>query len=111
MFLSPWLKATWEGKGLFQLTVYSQAEGGGKAEPGRQELTQKSQRDAAYWLDPHGSVSLLSYTPKTTSPGMAPSTVICDPPPMSITNQENAPTDLPIGQSDGGIFSIGVPLP
>lgn len=30
-------------------------------------------------------------------------------PPSSTTDQENAPTDSPTGQSDEGIFLIGVP--
>jgi hypothetical protein len=50
----------------------------------RQELMQRPWRDAAYWL-----ASLLSYKPRTISPGMAPPTMGWVLPPL-ITNGENA---------------------
>ena len=39
----------------------------------RQELMQRPWKGAAYWLAPHGFLSLLSYRSQDHSPGMAPS--------------------------------------
>lgn len=68
---------------------------------------QKSWRSAAYWLVPHGLLSLLIQL-RTTYPGLAPPTMKFPTPP--IINEENAPTELPTSQSDEGIVSR-VPLP
>lgn len=55
-----------------------------------------------YWLAPHDSLSLLSYTTQdhlprdgTTHGGLGPST-------STVNQKKNAPTDLPMGQYDGG---------
>ena len=66
--------------------------------------------DAAYKCALHGLLNLLSYTAQDHLPrggtaysGLRPQT--------TIINQENAPTDLSTGQSDGGIFTVLVPSP
>lgn len=63
--ITAWLKATWERKGLFHLTVVVPSGGEGRAETWRQEQKQRPWRNAAYWLVLHGSLSFLSWT---TSP-------------------------------------------
>jgi hypothetical protein len=44
-----------------------------------QELKQRPWRDVLYWLASSGLLSLLSYKPKTTSPGMVPPTTGLSP--------------------------------
>ena len=46
-----------------------------RGETWRQEPMQRSWRGAACWIASHGLLSLLSYRTRTTSPGMAPSTM------------------------------------
>ena len=73
----------------------------------RQELKQRPWKDAAYCLALHCWLSYLLYTALDHLPrgGTAHSGLH---PPTPIINQEKALTDLPISQSDGGIFSIDV---
>jgi hypothetical protein len=73
-------EASWGGKGLFRLylhiTVHHQRKSGLELKQVRkQELMQRPWRDVIYWLASPGLLSLLSYRTKTTSPGMAPSTM------------------------------------
>lgn len=42
---------------------------------GSQELRQKPRRIAAFWLVPHGSLGLLSYTARIACPGVVTSTL------------------------------------
>ena len=58
------LKATWGGEGRFGLHFHitvSQDRHPNRAGTWRQELMQRPWRGAAYWLAPHGLLSLLSY--------------------------------------------------
>lgn len=64
-------------------------------------------RSAAYWLAPSGLLSLLSYTIRTTCPGVSLSPG-CWIPPSAINNQENAPTDLSTWHCHGGLSSAEV---
>jgi hypothetical protein len=54
-----------------------------------------------YWNAPPSLLNLFHYSTITTCPGVAL--------PPSVTNQENAPTELPTAPSYGGIFLIEVP--
>jgi hypothetical protein len=69
----------------------------------RQEMKQKSWSNVAYWLALHGLLSLWSFTIQDHLPR---GDVILRElgPPTSIMKQENVPSDLPTGQSDGGIL-------
>ena len=62
---------------------------------------------AAYWLAPHGLLSLLSYITQDHLPrdGTAHSGLS---PPTPIINQEKGSPAMPTGQSDGGMFSVEV---
>ena len=62
-------------------------QGGDSSQVGtwRQELVQRPWRDAAYWLVPHGLLSLSSF--KTSSLGIAPPTVGSAFPLQSSSNQ------------------------
>jgi hypothetical protein len=64
---------------------------------------------AAYWLIiPHSFLRLLPYC--TQDHLLRCGTTQREPgPPISITNQGNSPTDLPLSQSDRGIFLIESP--
>ena len=63
---------------------------------------------AAYWLPPHGLLSLLSYrTHKYQSKDSTTHIGLNTSP--SITHQENVPTDLAKSQSGEHIPSINVP--
>ena len=73
--------------------------------------------DALYWLAPCNLLILLSYTIKdfflyhfliSSQDGITHSELGTPP---SVINPENAPTDLPTGQSDGGHPSLTFPLP
>lgn len=55
--------------------------------------------NAAYWLVPHGWLSLLSYTPEHLPGGGSTHNGV--DPPTPTTNQENVPQ----AGRDGGIFS------
>ena len=52
----------------------SQDRNSSKAGTWNQELMQRSWRDAAHWLAPHGLSTYFLIEPRTTSPGMAPPT-------------------------------------
>ena len=69
---------------------------------------QRPWKNTSYWLVSHGSFSLLFY--KTQNHLSVGATVHSEMgPPTSIINWEYAPTDLPTGRCDGGIFSTDVP--
>lgn len=55
---------------------------------------QRPWNSAAYWLAPSDFLSLLSISSRITWPGGHH--------PNSVINQDNVPTDLPMGLSDGG---------
>lgn len=56
------VKGMWGGKGLFDFHILSHSPlREASAGTWRQELTQRSWRDTAYWLAPQGLLSLLSY--------------------------------------------------
>ena len=61
-------KQTWGAKGLFLLTAYRPSDREAKVATWRQELKQRPWRGAAYWLAPHGLLSLLSYRPQDHQP-------------------------------------------
>jgi hypothetical protein len=70
-------KATWKERIylaymsiLLFIIKENQGRNSNRAGTWRQELMQRPQRGAAYWLAPHCLLSLL-IEPKTTSPGMA----------------------------------------
>lgn len=128
-FLPLWLnpmtkKAIWRRTGLFQLMCLDRNPSQSKVSRGWSQDTNlvagtevETTGCAAYWLapPPPGLFSLVSYSAQnyqrrvgTTHSGLGL--------PISITNQKNKnkikyPTDLPTGQSYGGIFSINSPLP
>jgi hypothetical protein len=67
---------------------------------------QRPRRGAAYWLAIHSLLGLISYTIKTTFPGVA--LPIALDPPTSITDQKQAPqTNLQM--FCGGVFLISIP--
>jgi len=63
-------KTSWEGKGLFGLCASisqyliegNQDRDSSRAKTWRQELMQRLQRGAAFWLAPYGLLRLLSYS-------------------------------------------------
>ena len=71
----------------------------------RQELIQRPQKSATYWLAPHGLLNLLFFIePRITSPGVAPPTKS-----WALSHQsliKKMPCGLPTAQSYEGIFSI-----
>lgn len=67
----------------------------------RQALKQRPQRSGTHWLAPHG----LLRQPRFTCLDI-PLARVGRSPFTSITNPENAPTDLTTGQFDGSNFSI-----
>ena len=56
---------------IAQLIVHSLSTREVRVGTRRQELIQRLWRSAAYWLVPHGLLSLLSYSTQTTSPEVA----------------------------------------
>lgn len=65
-------------KGLFQLTTlrsHSPSLREVRAGAWRQELMQRPQRNAAYWLAPPGLFSLLPYNQRTTCIGIVSHTM------------------------------------
>lgn len=101
-----WPKAIWGVKGLLGLYNPSLR----KVKAGNQtwqELKQSPQRGAAYWLPPDDLLSLLSYATQDhlSSDGTTNSGLVS---PILIIKQQDAPTDLPTGQSGGGSSSIEV---
>lgn len=63
--IKPWAEATWGEEGLFNPILYnSPSKDFGqelKAGTGRQEMKQRPQKNAAYWLAPSSLLSYLSY--------------------------------------------------
>lgn len=66
----------------------------------RQELKQKQQRNATYWLSPSSLINCLSYTAQAYLPTIAPPTVSWDP----YINQQprKFSTDITTCQSNRG---------
>lgn len=66
----------WEGKDLFQLRAHHRGNVRGvQGGDWRQELKQGPGRNRSHWFAAHGLLSLLSYTLRTTCPGVALPTV------------------------------------
>ena len=74
-------------------------EGGTKVETTEEPYSLAS----SAWLAPPGLLGYLSQTFQNHLPE-GDTTHKGQGPPTTIINQEIAPTDLPTGQSDGGIF-------
>ena len=80
-------QASWGGEGLFSLrfhnTVHHQKKSEEEIKQGKDleaGADAKARRGAAYWLVPHGLLTLPSYR----NPGMAPPTVVWALPYQSI---------------------------
>jgi hypothetical protein len=54
-----------------------------------QELMQRPWRDAAYWLAPHGLLSLLSYRTQDHQPRLVPSTMVWSLPHQSLIRKRS----------------------
>ena len=74
----------------------------------RQELMQWPWRSAAYWLAPHGLLSLLSDRTQDHLPRVCPTHNGRGPPPISH-DYKSCPTGLFTAWSYGGVFFIEAP--
>lgn len=82
-----WLKAIWEGKGLFCPSSWKGLQGRNGA--GGRKCCRKLWRSATYLLALHGLLSLLSYSTQDWQPRCG--TTHSEPDPLSsVINQENA---------------------
>jgi hypothetical protein len=79
----------------------SQGRSKNRAETWRQELMQRPRRGVAYWLAPHGLLSLLSYRIQDHQPMVAPSIMG-----WALPHQLKNSLCLSIAQTYGGVFSV-----
>lgn len=71
---------------------------------------EKPQKDTAYWLTRHGLFHLVFCFLSNLRPAaQGITTSIWTGTPTFIINQENTPTEIPTGQSDGGDPSVEGP--
>jgi hypothetical protein len=85
-------EASWGGKDLFSLYFHTAVHHHSKSglelkQVRKQELMQRPRWDVTFWIASPGCSACFFIEPRTTSPGMAPSTM--GPSPL-ITNWENA---------------------
>ena len=100
---APCPKAPWAGKSLLPFKAYNHDGKSGQElwwGTWRQALMERPWRNPAYWLAPHGLLSLLSYTIQghLLNSGIT----------LQHQLSTKIPQDLPTGQSDGGNSSTDI---